>query len=121
MRKDTVSSFQWRIRNLPYPKEVYSVSMEKDQRCCVIRTTNKKSVRTALTVLWGGLAEDRLVIAWGSCPLLPSIPSTQGVRGLTSQPRISYCPVSTPSCPRHVTVEPLKLCAGLFKVTSRFQ
>ncbi|NXY87965.1 DPCD protein, partial [Alcedo cyanopectus] len=41
-RKDTLSSFQWRIRNLPYPKEVYSVSLEKEQRCCVIRTTNKK-------------------------------------------------------------------------------
>ncbi|NWU99503.1 DPCD protein, partial [Upupa epops] len=42
LRKDTLSSFQWRIRNLPYPKEVYSVSVEKEQRCCIIRTTNKK-------------------------------------------------------------------------------
>ncbi|KAM6443188.1 protein DPCD isoform 3-T3 [Liasis olivaceus] len=42
MRKDTNSSFQWRIRNLPYPKDVYSVSVEKDQRCCVVHTTNKK-------------------------------------------------------------------------------
>ncbi|NXQ60025.1 DPCD protein, partial [Anthoscopus minutus] len=42
MRKDTLSSFQWRIRNLPYPKDVYSVSVEEEQRCCVIRTTNKK-------------------------------------------------------------------------------
>ncbi|XP_037759315.1 protein DPCD isoform X2 [Chelonia mydas] len=42
MRRDTQTSFQWRIRNLPYPKEVYSVSVEKDQRCCVVRTTNKK-------------------------------------------------------------------------------
>ncbi|XP_044293063.1 protein DPCD [Varanus komodoensis] len=41
-RKDTKRSFQWRIRNLPYPKNVYSVSVEKDQRCCVVRTTNKK-------------------------------------------------------------------------------
>lgn len=60
MRKDTLSSFQWRIRNLPYPKEVYSVSVEEEQRCCVIRTTNKKSVRIALPVLtvpWGGLAQ----------------------------------------------------------------
>ncbi|EMP25882.1 Protein DPCD [Chelonia mydas] len=44
MRRDTQTSFQWRIRNLPYPKEVYSVSVEKDQRCCVVRTTNKKSL-----------------------------------------------------------------------------
>uniref|UniRef100_A0A8C8R9D5 Protein DPCD n=1 Tax=Pelusios castaneus TaxID=367368 RepID=A0A8C8R9D5_9SAUR len=42
VRKDTPSSFQWRIRNLPYPKEVYKVSVEKEQRCCVVRTTNKK-------------------------------------------------------------------------------
>uniref|UniRef100_A0A8C3F9N9 Protein DPCD n=1 Tax=Chrysemys picta bellii TaxID=8478 RepID=A0A8C3F9N9_CHRPI len=48
MRRDTQNSFQWRIRNLPYPKEVYSVSVEKEQRCCVVRTSNKKSVSTAL-------------------------------------------------------------------------
>uniref|UniRef100_A0A8C6ZGY7 Protein DPCD n=1 Tax=Nothoprocta perdicaria TaxID=30464 RepID=A0A8C6ZGY7_NOTPE len=47
MRKDTLTSFQWRIRNLPYPKEVYSVSVEKEQRCCVVRTTNKKSIKAA--------------------------------------------------------------------------
>lgn len=46
MRKDTKNSFQWRIRNLTYPKDVYSVSVEKDQRCCVIHTTNKKLVST---------------------------------------------------------------------------
>uniref|UniRef100_A0A8B9BT98 Protein DPCD n=1 Tax=Anser brachyrhynchus TaxID=132585 RepID=A0A8B9BT98_9AVES len=46
MRKDTLTSFQWRIRNLPYPKEVYSVSVEKEQRCCVVRTTNKNSDNT---------------------------------------------------------------------------
>ncbi|XP_059586333.1 protein DPCD [Alligator mississippiensis] len=39
-RQDTLSSFQWRIRNLPYPAEVYSVAVE--QRCCVVRTANKK-------------------------------------------------------------------------------
>ncbi|XP_075790631.1 protein DPCD isoform X2 [Pelodiscus sinensis] len=42
VRRDAPTSFQWRIRNLPYPKEVYSVSVEKEQRCCVVRTTNKK-------------------------------------------------------------------------------
>nr|XP_025044781.1 protein DPCD [Pelodiscus sinensis] len=42
VRRDALTSFQWRIRNLPYPKEVYSVSVEKEQRCCVVRTTNKK-------------------------------------------------------------------------------
>ncbi|KTF92549.1 hypothetical protein cypCar_00034111 [Cyprinus carpio] len=42
MRKDTKSSFQWRIRNISYPVEVYSVSAEPVERCCVIRTSNKK-------------------------------------------------------------------------------
>ncbi|MGH0117185.1 UNVERIFIED_CONTAM: hypothetical protein FKN15_046106 [Acipenser sinensis] len=42
MRKDTKTSFQWRIRNLPYPKEVYKLSVEQNERCCIVRTTNKK-------------------------------------------------------------------------------
>lgn len=42
MRKDTKMSFQWRIRNLPYPKDVYSVSVDQKERCVVVRTTNKK-------------------------------------------------------------------------------
>lgn len=41
-RKDTKLSFQWRIRNLSYPVETYSVTVDNDNRCCVIRTTNKK-------------------------------------------------------------------------------
>ncbi|XP_040217865.1 protein DPCD [Rana temporaria] len=42
MRKDTKTSCQWRIRNLPYPKDVYSVTVDKTERCCIVRTTNKK-------------------------------------------------------------------------------
>ncbi|XP_037015245.2 protein DPCD isoform X2 [Artibeus jamaicensis] len=42
MRKDTKVCFQWRIRNLPYPKDVYSVSVDRKERCVIIRTTNKK-------------------------------------------------------------------------------
>ncbi|XP_006630812.2 protein DPCD [Lepisosteus oculatus] len=42
VRKDTKTCFQWRIRNLPYPKEVYSLSVEQTERCCIVRTTNKK-------------------------------------------------------------------------------
>ncbi|XP_028830672.1 protein DPCD [Denticeps clupeoides] len=42
MRKDTKTSFQWRVRNLPYPKEVYTISLEAADRSCVIRTSNKK-------------------------------------------------------------------------------
>ncbi|PWA16856.1 hypothetical protein CCH79_00012734, partial [Gambusia affinis] len=42
MRKDTKTNFQWRIRNLPYAKDVFSVSMEPSERCIIIKTTNKK-------------------------------------------------------------------------------
>ncbi|XP_073699054.1 protein DPCD [Garra rufa] len=42
MRKDTKTSFQWRVRNISYPTEVYSVSADPTERCCVIRTSNKK-------------------------------------------------------------------------------
>ncbi|XP_055107560.1 protein DPCD isoform X1 [Symphalangus syndactylus] len=42
MRKDTKMSFQWRIRNLPYPKDVYSVCVGQKERCIIVRTTNKK-------------------------------------------------------------------------------
>ncbi|XP_065751041.1 protein DPCD isoform X3 [Phocoena phocoena] len=42
MRKDTKMSFQWRIRNLSYPKDVYSVCVDQKERCVVVRTTNKK-------------------------------------------------------------------------------
>lgn len=42
MRKDTKTSFQWRIRNLPYPQDVYSMCVDQKERCIVVRTTNKK-------------------------------------------------------------------------------
>uniref|UniRef100_A0A8D3EFL5 Protein DPCD n=1 Tax=Scophthalmus maximus TaxID=52904 RepID=A0A8D3EFL5_SCOMX len=42
MRRDTKSSFQWRIRNLPYPKDVFSVLVDPSDRCIVIKTSNKK-------------------------------------------------------------------------------
>ncbi|KAM9770357.1 protein DPCD isoform 1-T1 [Menidia menidia] len=42
MRKDTKTCFQWRIRNLPYPKDVFSVVVEPSDRCVIIKTSNKK-------------------------------------------------------------------------------
>ncbi|XP_040848206.1 protein DPCD isoform X1 [Ochotona curzoniae] len=42
LRKDTKMSFQWRIRNLPYPKDVYRVCVDPKERCIIVRTTNKK-------------------------------------------------------------------------------
>ncbi|CAE7028691.1 DPCD [Symbiodinium natans] len=42
LRKDTPEHFQWRIRNLPYPADVYSVSVDHDKQEIVVRTSNKK-------------------------------------------------------------------------------
>ena len=42
MRKDSDTHFEWRIRNLPYPKEVYSVEIDHSKQEIVLRTTNKK-------------------------------------------------------------------------------
>lgn len=33
---------EWRIRNLPYPLETYSVTADKDNKSLIVRTTNKK-------------------------------------------------------------------------------
>jgi hypothetical protein len=41
-RKDTRDTFEWRVRNLPYPPEVYSVTVDQEQRQIVVRTSNKK-------------------------------------------------------------------------------
>eukprot|EP00041_Stephanoeca_diplocostata_P021059 m.483370 g.483370 ORF g.483370 m.483370 type:complete len:207 (+) comp21726_c0_seq6:327-947(+) len=41
IRKDTRKSFQWRIRNLPYPIDVYSLTVN-DDNVAVLRTSNKK-------------------------------------------------------------------------------
>merc|ERR1711920_1202559 len=42
LRKDTPEQFQWRIRNLPYPSDVYSVTVDHEKQEIVIRTSNKK-------------------------------------------------------------------------------
>ena len=42
MRKDTKQQFEWRIRNLPYPKETYLVEADIAKQQIVLKTTNKK-------------------------------------------------------------------------------
>ena len=42
MRKDTENRFEWRIRNLPYPKETYSIEVDHNKQEIVLRTSNKK-------------------------------------------------------------------------------
>lgn len=41
VRRITKKSLEWRIRNLPYPENIYSVTAEKDGTITV-RTSNKK-------------------------------------------------------------------------------
>ncbi|XP_078788060.1 protein DPCD [Oryzias latipes] len=38
----STACFQWRIRNLAYQKDVFSVFVEPSERCVVIKTSNKK-------------------------------------------------------------------------------
>lgn len=42
LRRDTLECFQWRIRNLPYPAEVYQLEVDPEKQEVVIRTTIKK-------------------------------------------------------------------------------
>lgn len=41
-KRITRNNIEWRIRNLPFPIEVYSVSADKEKKAIVVRTTNKK-------------------------------------------------------------------------------
>lgn len=42
IRKDTNKEFQWRIRNLNYPKENFMVELDKAKDDILIKTVNKK-------------------------------------------------------------------------------
>ena len=42
IRKDTPERFEWRIRNLKWPKEVYSLEIDHQKQEVVVRTSNKK-------------------------------------------------------------------------------
>ncbi|XP_051679491.1 protein DPCD isoform X4 [Oryctolagus cuniculus] len=76
MRKDTKMSFQWRIRNLPYPKDVYSVCVDPKERCIVVRTSNKKYYKKFsipdLDRYQLPLEESSLSIAHANCTLIIS-------------------------------------------------
>ncbi|XP_034950416.1 protein DPCD [Chelonus insularis] len=41
-RRITKTSLEWRIRNLPYPKDVFDVKVDDDGHSIVVKTTNKK-------------------------------------------------------------------------------
>jgi len=42
LRKDSKLNFEWRVRNLPFPPETYSVTVDHQDRKIVVRTSNKK-------------------------------------------------------------------------------
>lgn len=41
-RRVTKNSLEWRIRNLPYTLDTYSVTAEPENSCITVRTSNKK-------------------------------------------------------------------------------
>eukprot|EP00802_Teleaulax_amphioxeia_P019619 Tamp_19859.p1 GENE.Tamp_19859~~Tamp_19859.p1 ORF type:complete len:192 (+),score=37.98 Tamp_19859:412-987(+) len=41
-RKDTKDCFQWRVRNIEYPLEVYNITADAEKNEIVVRTNNKK-------------------------------------------------------------------------------
>ncbi|KAK9509561.1 hypothetical protein O3M35_006850 [Rhynocoris fuscipes] len=42
VKRITKTNIEWRIRNLPYPIETYSVTADEASRAIIVRTTNKK-------------------------------------------------------------------------------
>lgn len=41
-RRITKTSLEWRIRNLPYPVDTYTVTADAAGKCLVVKTNNKK-------------------------------------------------------------------------------
>uniref|UniRef100_A0A224XYJ7 Protein DPCD n=1 Tax=Panstrongylus lignarius TaxID=156445 RepID=A0A224XYJ7_9HEMI len=42
VKRITKTNIEWRIRNLSYPVETYSVTADANARCIIVSTTNKK-------------------------------------------------------------------------------
>ena len=42
VRKDTRTAFQWRVRNAPWPLDVYTVTVDDEAQELVLRTSNRK-------------------------------------------------------------------------------
>lgn len=67
VRKDTNDAIVFRVRNLPYPKDVYSVTLSGDRKAIVVRTSNRKYFKQLdvpdLTAR-GGLTLDPSLLTW---------------------------------------------------------
>eukprot|EP00842_Homolaphlyctis_polyrhiza_P005258 jgi/Hompol1/5733/HPOL_004678-RA len=76
VRRDTRSHFVWRIRNLPWPKDTYQVSIDAAEYKIVVRTSNKKQVYFARFSIPDmdradlPLESSSLAIDWGSNTLV---------------------------------------------------
>ena len=72
--QDTPQCFVWRVRNLPYPKETYSVTVDHASQRIVIRTSNKKYYKPfevpELKVLGKELEEESLAWDWKNNTLI---------------------------------------------------
>lgn len=66
IRKDTNDRFEWRIRNLPYPKDNYIIEVDHQKQQIVLKTVNKKYYkRIEIPDLRRvGLEIDEAAIAW---------------------------------------------------------
>ncbi|CAG9562451.1 unnamed protein product [Danaus chrysippus] len=42
LKRNTRVNIEWRIRNLPYPIETYSIKANNEDKCIIISTSNKK-------------------------------------------------------------------------------
>ena len=40
--REVREAWEWRVRNLPYPKETYSVTLDEEKDQLVLRTSNRK-------------------------------------------------------------------------------
>ncbi|CAG9463068.1 unnamed protein product [Pedinophyceae sp. YPF-701] len=90
-RRDTRGMFQWRIRNLPFPAEVYSVTVDESDRKIVVRTSNKKYYKRFaipdLDLLQLPLEQSRVQWEWANSTLVISYAKPRAVVDAEDQDR----------------------------------
>ncbi|XXQ33649.1 Protein DPCD [Plasmodiophora brassicae] len=70
VRKDTHDTIEFRIRNLPYPQDVYDVSVDEVSQTIIIRTSNKKYFKRITVPDVQGLRTRDLTWHWGNNTLV---------------------------------------------------
>ena len=66
IRKDTTERFEWRVRNLPYPKDNYIIEVDHQKQQIVLKTVNKKYYKRIEVpdLRRAGLEIDEAAIVW---------------------------------------------------------